>query len=616
MGLRPNGQSSHTSNVGMSAAWISAAATTVLVSLMISGRMKVLLAAVAAVSLASLGVASGIWLQHKHQASQVIGKIRLMLDNKIRTTLGNVTDSQTQIVQWRDLSTNLHNIQVAAIKISHVTIRGGSLAEVGGNIVMASTLGQLSYLDARNQLHPLAVRVPMNIEGLRDDPLYEDPLFDVTFVRTHGLLAIQTGPDMYDLYASFNRFAGRCFEFVVSRISLQANEQMVRPTGRWRDLWIAAPCVRLKDRGARNAEQSGGRMVRLTDDKILVAVGDHKFDGFYDSQAVSMDPASDLGKLVEVNIKTGASRHFASGLRNPQGLTISRDGRIWETEHGPQGGDEVNLMIDGQNYGWPVVTYGTSYGRPPNNWPFNPRPGRHDGYTRPRFAFVPSIGISNIIEPDPREFPNWERTLILCSLRAGTLYLLRVEGDDIVYAEPILTDRYRLRDIVSLPDGRLAMLADGGTLLFVRNADKHRREMQDIEVSGLSSLPPPLQEEAPPVEWMAAAERGRRYFAGACGSCHSLAGEIGVGPPLNGVVGRRIAAIPEFGYSAALANRHEAWTEALISSYITNTQAFAPGTSMPYTGLAVSEAQDLVAYLKTTNRFEPKNPSVARAQGR
>ena len=143
-------------------------------------------------------------------------------------------------------------------------------------------------------------------------------------------------------------------------------------------------------------------MVQSGDDTILVSVGDHQFDGFYDSRAVAMDPATDLGKLIELNIKTGVSRHFARGLRNPEGLTIARDGRIWESEHGPQGGDEINLMVEGRNYGWPIVTYGMAYGYPPKNWPFNPRPGGHDGYTRPRFAFVPAIAPTNMVAPDPK----------------------------------------------------------------------------------------------------------------------------------------------------------------------------------------------------------------------
>jgi hypothetical protein len=267
--------------------------------------------------------ALALWLEHEQLPSKVVAGIQSRLPSTV---------PQTQIVSWRDINTNLHVIQIAAIKVFGAKTDGGSLVEVGGNIVIASPQGQLSYLDARNQLHSLDLSTPINIEKLRDDPLYKEPLFNASKVRTHA------GSDTYELYASFNRFAGRCFEFVVSRVTLQVNEEIVRPIGPWRDLWTATPCVRLKDRGQLfEGTQAGGRMVRFSDDTILVSVGDFLIDGFYDSQAVSMDPASDLGKLVELNIKTGTSRHFASGLRNPQGLTIAPDGRIWETEHGPQG---------------------------------------------------------------------------------------------------------------------------------------------------------------------------------------------------------------------------------------------------------------------------------------
>jgi cytochrome c2 len=554
--------------------------------------IKGFMLALGLVSVALAGVVGGVWLEHKGLPSRAISAARRHLVQAF---------PQTQVITWKDVNTNLHVIQVATAQISGVTIGGGSLAEVGGNIVIASPQGQLSYMDAGYQLHSLDLQVPMNMEGLRKDPLYKQPLFNVAFVRTQALLAIRAGANSYDLYVSFNRFSGSCFEFVVGRVSLEANDKVVRPTSEWRDVWTANPCVPLKDRGILFiGQESGGRMVRSTDDTILVAVGDHQLDGFYDSRAVAMDPANDLGKLIELNIKTGASRHFAIGLRNPEGLTIARDGRIWESEHGPQGGDEVNLMIEGRNYGWPIVTYGMVYGYPPKNWPSNPRPGGHDGYTRPRFAFVPSIAPTNIIAPDPREFPNWSDSLLLCSLRANTLYVLKTDGDDIVYAEPIPFNGYRLRDIISMPDGRFAILTDHGSLLLVRNAEMHRDEAQSIEVTGLSSLPPPSLEEAPP-RWMTAEERGRQYFLGACENCHSLGGAVGIGPPLNGVIGRSVGTISEFGYSTALVNRRDVWTESLIAKFINNPQSFAPGTDMPETGLSPWEADDIAAYLKTTH---------------
>jgi aldose sugar dehydrogenase len=556
-------------------------------------RMIGVLLALGFVGVASVSVVGGIWLQKKHLPSRAISALHRHLIQ---------TFPLTQVIPWRDVNTNLHVIQVAIAKISNVTIDGGSLAEVGGNVLIASPQGHLSYMDAHYHLHSLDLRVPMNMEGLRKDPLYKQPLFNPAFVRTDALLAIRTGADTYDLYATFNRFAGNCFQFVVGRVSLEANDKIVRPTSGWHDVWIANPCVPLKDRGYLFVGvESGGRMARLNEDTILVAVGDHQMDGFYDSRAVAMDPTNDLGKLIELNIKTGASRQFAIGLRNPEGLTIARDGRIWETENGPQGGDEVNLMIEGKNYGWPIVTYGMAYGYPPKKWPFDPRPGGHDGYTRPRFAFVPAVAPTQIIAPDPREFPNWSDCLLMGSMRGNTLFVLKTEGDDIVYAEPIPFNGYRLRDIISMPDGSLAILADRGSLLLVRNAEKHRGDPQQLEITGLSSLPPPSVEEAPSPSTMTAEERGRQYFLGACANCHGLRGEVGIGPPLNGVIGRPVATIPNFGYSTALARRRDVWTESLIEKFITNPESVAPGTRMPPTGLGDWHAEDIAAYLKTTH---------------
>jgi len=256
-------------------------------------------------------------------------------------------------------------------------------------------------------------------------------------------------------------------------------------------------------------------------------------------------------------------------------------------------------MIEGRNYGWPIVTYGMAYGNPPRNWPANPKAGSHDGYTRPRYAFVPSIGIGALVVPDSREFPNWAGSLLLCSLRANTLYLLKTEGDDIVYAEPIPMDGYRLRDIAALPDGRLAILADGGSLLLVRNAETHGDEAQRVTVNGLSSLPHPSPDEALHMATATPVERGRRYFLSSCASCHSLTGEVGIGPPLNGIVGRRFAAIPRYGYSTALKARSDTWTRDQISAFVNNPSGMVPGTSMPRTGIYLDQAADVVTYLQT-----------------
>lgn len=550
--------------------------------------MRALILAGALLVVASAGVVAGILLQWKRVPRQILDQVQAIVD---------VTP--TESVGWQEMFSNLHMLEFAVAKVSNVAIDGGSLEEVDGNIVLASTHGQLTYLDAKYELHPIGTQVPMRMAELRSSELYKNPWFNIAVVRTHDLLAVKTGEKRYDLYASFNRFAGDCFEFAISRVALEVSDQGIKPSGDWHDVWQAKPCVPLKDRGPLFAgEQSGGRMVQLSDKKLLVSIGDHQFDGFFDSRSLLNFQDWDLGHVVEIDIETGAAHQMASGLRNPQGLIVAKDGEIWGTDHGPQGGDEIDHITAGSNYGWPIVTYGMSYGAPPMNWPFNPKPGGHEGYTKPRFAFVPSIGITNIVEPDPREFPNWTGYFIVASLRGNALYLLKREGsEDIVYAEPIHLSGFRLRDMISMKDGRIAILADHGSLLFVRNADKHKDQAAPIEVAGFSSLPTPTADERPS-DSATPEERGRKLFQGMCSRCHDLSGGRGIGPPLNGVVGRRIASAPNFAYSAAMSRQKGDWNDEFLITFLKNPDGAVPGTTMPAVGVYTSHAIDIILYLK------------------
>lgn len=556
--------------------------------------MKRVLLALVVLGIALAGIAIGVQLQRMQLPKRTVDALQ---DRLARAR----APADTQSAAWQETTTNLHVLQVAAIKLTNAEVEGGSLVEVGENIVIASPFGQLSYLTAENELRPLDVRVPMNLDALRNDPLYEDPLFTITEMRTYDLLSIAAGGGTYELYAAHTRFAGECVEFVVSRITLAANGDTLGPAGEWNDVWTAKPCIPWKNRGwLFVGVAGGGRMVQKDGNTLLVAVGDYDFDGHFDSRVLSTDPATDLGKVIEVDLRSGASRTFVSGLRNPQGLTIARDGRIWETEHGPQGGDEVNLLVDGANYGWPMVSYGLQYGPTQIEVSTNPTAGRHDGYIRPRFAFVPSIGIGGMVEPDSAEFPGWAGSLVANSLRARSLFIMKTEADDVVYAEPVSIGDYRLRDIISLRDGRLAVLADGGTLLFVRNRDKHVGDASPVAITGLLSLPSPsLEDEMLPTP-SSVVDRGRRYFQIACERCHSLAGDIGIGPPLNGVVGRDIAGVPGFGYSSALSRYEGEWTESVLSAYLRNPQELVPGTIM----LEITPDEhvlELATYLRTTS---------------
>ena len=511
-------------------------------------------------------------------------------------------DPDRQAVNWIDRVTGIHTLQIARIHIENGLGGGGGLVEVAGNILFASSKGRFGYLDSNYHVRPLDFVVPMNLEELRKSPHYKDPLVAYTSVRVADLLAVQTDPTHFTLYASHHYFKPNCMQFKVSSLQLTADKQGVRASSAdWEEVFVARPkCIRDKDKSWHFVgDQAGGRLVSPDRNTLLLSVGDHQFDGFNDTWAASMDPETDLGKIIEIDLRTKESRVFASGVRNPQGLAIARDGRIWETEHGPQGGDEVNVIRRGANYGWPIVTYGMNYGYPRRNWPFAPVPGGHDGYEKPAFAFVPSIGISNLVEPSLAEFPDWRNSLIVGSLRARSLFLLRTEDDRAVYAEPIDADGERVRDIISRANGQLAYLSDGGYLVLIRNAERHKGTPKSFMVDGLASLSRPFPEELPPPE-TSPVERGRLMYAKVCAQCHALDGSVGAGPPLNGVVGRRVGSIPGYSYSEALARYDGVWTRDLLVTFVTDPNKDFNGTTMMVAPISWGEVPNIISFLETT----------------
>ncbi len=531
---------------------------------------------------------------------------------KIRDRVKGFIGKRSQEVRWTERLTSSHTLEISRVRIGNALGYGGGLAEVAGNILFASSKGRFGYLDTRNHIHALDVAVPMNLEELRQSPHYEDPLFKYTTMRVADLLAVQTDSTHFILYASHHFYKPNCMQFKVSRINIEADSKGVRVEApNWEEVFVARPnCIRDKDTSWRFVgEQAGGRIVQLDADSLLLSIGDHQFDGFNDSWAAPMDAETDLGKIIKINLRTGQSSIYATGLRNPQGLTVARDGRVWETEHGPQGGDEVNLIREGANYGWPIVTYGMNYGYPRRKWPFNPVSGSHDGYTPAAFAFVPSVGVSNIVEPDLAEFPNWSDSLIASSLSGNKLFLLRIEGDRIVYAEQIKADHDRIRDIISLSNGQLAYLSDKGDIVFIRNAERGEGDQREFPSFVISSLSTPYPEELPPSD-KGPVELGRHMYLGVCASCHALDGGIGIGPPLNGVVGQRVGSVSGYGYSQALAKYDGLWTRELLTSFLTDPDRDFHGTKMPIAPISWTQVPNIISFLQTTR------PSATREMER
>lgn len=161
----------------------------------------------------------------------------------------------------------------------------------------------------------------------------------------------------------------------------------------------------------------------------------------------------DDGRIPADNPFLGTPGAFPSiwtyGNRNPQGLDFDpRTGLLWETEHGPRGGDELNVIRRGANYGWPVITYGMNYdGTPISN------ETAKEGMEQPVIHWTPSIAVCGIDFYEGGAFPQWKGNLLVTALAQQELRRVQIEGNNVVTQELLVKDIGRLRDVASGPDG-------------------------------------------------------------------------------------------------------------------------------------------------------------------
>nr|WP_240933096.1 PQQ-dependent sugar dehydrogenase [Diaphorobacter sp. HDW4B] len=190
---------------------------------------------------------------------------------------------------------------------------------------------------------------------------------------------------------------------------------------------------------------------------------------------------SHLGKVVRIKPDGGAvpgnpligkantlPEIWSWGHRNIQAATLTADGKLWVVEHGPQGGDEINLVRPGKNYGWPVITYGENYG----GGRIGKGIAQEAGMEQPVHYWVPSIAPSGMVElTSDRYGPEWKGSLFIGSLKFQRLHRVQLAGEKVAQDEILLPDlRERVRDVRQGPDGLLYLLTDSseGKLLRVK----------------------------------------------------------------------------------------------------------------------------------------------------
>ena len=211
-----------------------------------------------------------------------------------------------------------------------------------------------------------------------------------------------------------------------------------------------------------NSHHAGGRIKSFNDGYVLT-VGDFKLPEDF---KLEISEKSDLGKILFID-KNWNSDIFSSGHRNPQGLIVKGE-TILSTEHGPFGGDELNTVIEGGNYGWPSSAYGFTYGLE-NIYELD----HAEEYEEPIYFFTPSIGISELATYKGKEFPRWNDFILITSLKDMKIYTLKLDskGKSIIHVGEMYIGE-RIRDITIAKDGRLILAGDLGSLIIVNRTDK------------------------------------------------------------------------------------------------------------------------------------------------
>ena len=210
---------------------------------------------------------------------------------------------------------------------------------------------------------------------------------------------------------------------------------------------------------------TGGRLVFGTDGTLFITSGDRmRFDPAQDS-------STNIGKVVRINTdgtipannpftgRAGASADvFAMGSRNAIGAALHpTTGQLWINEMGPAGGDEVNIILAGRNYGWPRVSNGDNY-----DGSQLPDHVRDSSFAKPAMSWIPSISPSGMIFHTGKLFTQWRGNVLLGGLSSMALFRLTLTGDKVTGSEMITVGK-RVRDVIEAPDGAVLILTDGPT---------------------------------------------------------------------------------------------------------------------------------------------------------
>lgn len=320
----------------------------------------------------------------------------------------------------------------------------------------------------------LVTERPGRLRLIEDWKLVENPVSGLPKIREigqGGLLDITLHPDFENNQLIYLSFAGE-------DDGLYGTEVL---RGRLDGMSLVDTEVIFRAMPKRSGGRHFGSRLLFDDNgKLYISLGDRGASTSTGYKQPAQQTGNHLGSLIRINDdgsipkdnpftgKPGAQPEiFTYGNRNMQGMALNPvTGDVWTHEHGPQGGDEINIMQPGANYGWPVITYGVNYGIGSKIGE-----GTHKvGMEQPVYKWVPSIAPSGMMFYNADKFPQWKGDLFVGSLKFSLLVRLELEGNKVMDEERLIANEHgRIRTVTQGPDGYIYLLTDSprGKLLRI-----------------------------------------------------------------------------------------------------------------------------------------------------
>lgn len=241
-----------------------------------------------------------------------------------------------------------------------------------------------------------------------------------------------------------------CVRLVVFRFTVDRVNQSIAKQERW---FLGKPCVPV---GA--VQHAAGRMQVIDSKSAYLTTGDLGFRKINQVSARGW-----LGGVLEISAKS--VKQISRGHRNPQGiLSIGSD--LYISEHGPRGGDEINLIKQNKDYGWPFVTFGAPYG--PGDYIKPGKTGVHTGYEPPIYQWTPSVAPTELVQlPNNQNWKQFANHIVMGTLAAQSLIFMELTAPDKIGKVTQIDIGERVRDLEVMPGGDLVATTDSGRLLFI-----------------------------------------------------------------------------------------------------------------------------------------------------